>query len=172
MIRWRISKFLTILPFLFVSKVTTPIDADFHVPLPEVEILEYVKVYSNIQQADSIVAPAMLLNRECPTCSYEEKVYWASCITYGVKRGYWTWKQIMFQKRQYWGFKDKRLRFNPKNKNHQENLKAVKEAWKNPKPVLFYASEKDTANNSIHFKQVKRNAVWKGKGHYYSLYLK
>lgn len=164
-------KYLILSPLLFISK--TPSDLkDIHLLLPQVDIVDYNKIHTDIFKADSLVAPAMLLDRECPTCPYEEKVYWASCITYGVSKGYWTWKDFMFNKRQFWGLKDKRIKFNPRNKRHQENLEAVKQAWKNPKKVMFYASEKDTANNSIHFKQVKGNAVWQGKGHYYSLYLK
>lgn len=137
-------------------------------------ILPEVKEYSsqnNIFEADSILALAMLLNRECPTCPYEEKVYWASCVTYAVTKGMWTWQEHLFAKGQFWKLKDKRIRYSPKKRLHQENLKAVQEAWKNPKPVMFYASKIDTMNNSIHYRQVKRNSVWKGH-HYYSLTLK
>lgn len=143
---------------------------EYHLTLPEIEVKEY-NAQNNIHEADSILALTMLLNRECPTCSYEEKVYWASCTTYGVKKGYWTWKEFVFKKKQFWDFKDKRIKYSPKKRLHKENLKAVKEAWENPKPVMFYASKIDTANNSLHYKQVKRNAVWQGH-HYFSLNLK
>lgn len=170
--RCRLTKYLKQLTFLGVA--FSFLGATFFIPesvyigyLPPVEISEYGK-QSNIYKADSVVALAMLLNRECPTCSYEEKVYWASCTTYGVSKGKWKWKQFVFNKGQFWNFNDKRLRYNPKNKNHQENLDAVIEAWTNPKPVMFYASNID---DPLHYKQVKRNAVWKGY-HYYSLSLK
>lgn len=168
----KITLITTFLIFPLFSHVISSLKASeiiYHLNLPEVEVKEY-NSQNNIFEADSILALTMLLNRECPTCSYEEKVYWASCTTYGVTKGKWTWKQFIFNKKQFWNLKDKRIRFDSRNKRHQQNLKAVKQAWRNPKPVMFYASKIDTANNSLHFKQVKRNAVWKGY-HYYSLTL-
>lgn len=141
-------------------------DPEYHILLEEVEVKDY-RYCSNIYKADSVLALVMLLNRECPTCSYEEKVYWASCTTYGVSIGRWTWQEFIFERGQFWGFTDKRIKFNPNNKRHQENLKAVIQAWENPKPVMFYASHID---DPLHYNQVKRNSVWKGH-HYYSLHL-
>ena len=157
--------------FPLITSVYNSLTAEpvYILDLPEIEVKDYKKC-SDIFKADSILALAMLLNRECTTCSYEEKVYWASCTTYGVTKGMWTWQDFLFNKKQFWGFSDPRIKFNPKNRLHRQNLKAVKEAWENPKPVMFYASKIDTANNSLHYKQVKRNAIWRGK-HYYALKL-
>lgn len=133
---------------------------DIHFTLEEVEVSESMmaKFYSasnNIrQEKDSVVAIAMLLNRECPECLDEEKYYLASTIVTGSKTMNVSWKKYLFSMNQFSGFKDKRLIFDPKQPNHINNLKAAKKAWKNPKKVMFYASEID---NPIHFNQVKRN---------------
>lgn len=123
---------------------------------------------TDIYQADSVVAVAMLLNRECPECSFEEKVYMASCVTYGASFFNVDWKTYVFKKNQFWNLTDPRIRFD-KDRN-KDNLEASLQAWTNPKPVMFYASDKYD-KKSIHLKQVKRNAIWQGF-HYYSNSLK
>ena len=123
---------------------------------------------NDIYQADSVVAVAMLLNRECPECSFEEKVYMASCVTYGTSFFNVDWKTYVFKKNQFWNLTDPRIKFD-KDKN-EDNLKASLQAWNDPKPVIFYASDKYDKKTK-HLKQVKRNSVWKGF-HYYSNTLK
>ena len=123
-----------------------------HYLLPETEVIGYT-YENNIHKADSVKAIAMLLNRECPECCFEEKVYVASCIVTGSKSLGVSWKTYIFNLGQFWGFSDKRVIFDPiKNK---ENLLATQVAWEHPKKVRFYATKID----GLHFKQVKRNGV-------------
>jgi len=133
-------------------------------------VVEELKFQTNIQiQNDSSIAMAMLLNRECPTCSYDEKIYWASCIVTGSQSVNVSWKHYIFKMKQFWRFNDKRIQFNPSIPNHIENLMACKQAWANPHKVRFYAGKYDIGTK--HYKQVKNNAVWKGH-HYYSYKLR
>lgn len=138
----------------------------FHHKLEEVEIKGIKASYNIRTEQDSVKAIAMLLNRECPTCSEEEKYYVASCIVTGTKKYKTDWKTYLFDMGQFWGFSDKRIQFNPKNKIHRSNLEASKRAWEHPKNVLFYASEIDS---SQHFNQVSKNGTRpKGFYHFFS----
>lgn len=147
----------------------------FPVRLNKVLVLEKVKVETpiklkDITKADSIVALVMLMNREVPYCSDLEKLYWASCVPTGCKQTGLNWKTYVFKKKQFWNFNDERLNYD--SIRDSLNFKIVKEAWKNPKPVMFYCGKYDT--NSLHIKQVTRNSVTNNMGfhHLYSLTLK
>lgn len=131
--------------------------------LQPVEIIGYKASNNILIETDSIRAVAMLLNRECPDCCEEEKVYVASCIVTGSRSLGVSWKTYLFKKGQFWGFTDKRITFNPKI--HQSNLNASIKAWTNPKKVRFYA----TSIDGSHFVHVKRNGFTKsGFYQYYS----
>ncbi len=136
----------------------------------DLTVTENLILQTDLQaQTDSSIAMAMLLNRECPTCSYDEKVYWASCIVTGSRSVNTTWKKYIFESKQFWHFTDKRIQFDPSNSNHIENLMACKQAWAFPHRVRFYAGKYDIGTK--HYKQVKQNAVYKGC-HYYSYNLR
>ena len=134
--------------------------------LPPVEIKEY-RNCSDITKADSILAIAMLLNRECPECSFLEKQYVASCVITGSIEANCSWKEYLFNRGQFWGLQDKRVSYD--SRENQDNLLASRYAWENPYPVRFYASSIDTGN---HFKLVKSKGFRpQGFYHYYSMNL-
>ncbi len=127
---------------------------------PTVTITEY-RAQDDITKADSVLILAMILNRECPTCPFEEKVYLASCFITGAKEAGVTVHDYIFNYKQVWNLHDKRISYTPM---YGQNVLAAKEAWKSPRPVRFYSSTND---NNVHFQAVKKNSVYKGH-HYYS----
>lgn len=157
---------LVILIGLNLMKPTEKIEIEY----TDLTVVNTLQKETNILiQQDSSIAMAMLLNRECPTCSYDEKVYWASCIVTGSRSLNKDWRTYIFKMKQFWSFKDKRLKFNPSIPNHIENLNACRQAWADPKRVRFYAGKYDIGTK--HYNQVSRNAIWKGH-HYYSYKLR
>lgn len=155
--------------FVLVCVLIGP-DKTFDFQLKEVEIVSNrYDFQDDIYKADSLLAIAMLLNRECPTCSEDEKVHIASTIITGSRTLKIDWKTYLFDLGQFWGLSDPRIFYDPHNPICKSNLKAARLAWSNPVPVRFYASEIDT---TLHFKQVSRNGFRKaGFHHYFSFYL-
>jgi hypothetical protein len=129
--------------------------------LNEIDIV-YYKPEKNIFHADSVKALAMLINRECPECTFDEKVHVASCVVTGSKSLGVTWKVYLFEKKQFWGFKHPKIEYRD-TPEHKQNLMASIEAWKNPYRVRFYASNQDT---KTHFNKVQRKG-YKKKGFYH-----
>jgi hypothetical protein len=122
----------------------------------------YYKPEKNIFHADSVKALAMLINRECPECTFDEKVHVASCVVTGSKSLGVSWKVYLFKKKQFWGFKHPKIEYRDTPK-HKQNLMASIEAWTNPYRVRFYASSQDTEQ---HFNKVKKRGYRK-KGFYH-----
>lgn len=149
------------LSFFLLSCNYTKNLPEFELKTVTIQATAFKPSYDITTEQDSVRAVAMLLNRECPTCSLEEKVYVASCVVTGSKSINVDWKTYLFEKGQFWSFDDKRIQFNPEKPNHLENLMAAEKAWKNPKKVRFYATKIDGS----HYKQVKRKGV-KPKGFY------
>jgi hypothetical protein len=158
-------KIVLLFPILFLQLLTVccNVEKDREIEIPETVVTLY-KQENNIFLADSVKALAMLLNRECPECSFEEKIYVASCIVTGSKEEKVSWKTYLFEMKQFWGFRDKRIYFNPNEENHIENIKASIQAWENPKKVRFYTSKIDT---SAHFRYVLNRNPIKKKGFYH-----
>lgn len=127
---------------------------------PTVTITDY-HAQDDITKADSVLILAMILNRECPTCPFEEKVYLASCFITGAKEAGVSVHDYIFNYKQVWNLHDARISYSPMDNN---NLLAAKTSWLYPKHVRFYASSFD---NVSHFQAVKKNSVYKGY-HYYS----
>lgn len=125
----------------------------------------YYKPETNIHRADSVKALAMLLNRECPECTFEEKVHVASCVVTGSRSLNVSWRVYLFEKKQFWGFKHPKITYQD-SPNHRENLRASIAAWTKPYKVRFYASEGDT---ETHLNKVKRKGYRKqGFFHYFT----
>lgn len=120
----------------------------------EAEIVSYRK-QTQIAKADSVLALAMILKRECPECSLEEKVYLASCFITGAKVAKVNWKTYVFEYGQVWNLKDPRINYNPKT--DKENLQASRLAWTSPKRVRFYTHKRD---NPTHYNSVVKNKVY------------
>ncbi len=163
--KFKFNLFIVILLFLIFQVfigVSCNIEKIREITLPETNVIIYHRE-TNIFKADSVKALAMLLNRECPNCTFEEKVYVASCVVTGSKSLNISWNEYLFQKNQFWGFSDKRICFDPKIPNHLNNLQASITAWKEPKKVRFYASKIDTPS---HYKYVKRKGI-KPEGFYH-----
>lgn len=159
---------LFVLIILFVSYCNQKARI-IEIKLNEIEIKSY-KSQKDIFKADSVLAIAMLLNRECPECSFVEKQYLASCVITGAKQSNVSWKDYLFNMGQFWGFEDKKITYDANNSNHIENLLASQYAWETPKPVRFYASSID---KSCHYRSVKSNGFRaKGFYHYYSFSLR
>jgi hypothetical protein len=141
---------------------------EFYLNPVTIQATAFKASYDIKTEPDSVRAVAMLLNRECPTCSFEEKIYVASCVVTGSRSINVHWKTYLFEKGQFWSFDDKRIQFNPKKSRHRENLLAAEKAWKNPKKVRFYATKID----GDHYNQVKKKGIKpRGFYQYYSYYL-
>ena len=149
----------------FVLKMPTE-KKTIEIDLKPVDIVFYQKT-NNIHKADSVLAIAMLLNRECPTCSQEEKEYVASCVITGANSLNISWKEYLFNKGQFWGWRHPRIFYDPNDKICQSNLKASRDAWQNPKKVRFYATKID----GQHYKNVSKKGFKKsGFYHTFSYY--